>query len=358
MTLRHTIVAAAILATGCGGTTSTPSEGAVVAELSSRGNAVAVSVDAGDVFVLLLDASGSPHVAIDRVRGSVVSTMTLAPTDWSDYSAGSLVGLDPAQTAVVSRDKGYFLGQFGVTVVTLDGSSSRTLYAPSASGGGGHAFNELGAFGVDEGNVYVCESDFSTNSTNLGRFDADGTWTVLFTGSPPMHGESCFGGAVVADANAVYWSTSQAIRAYDKRSGAVRTVVDLGGLSLPPPLLALDGGSLAWFGELDGAFHVASAAATTPDVPAVLGATTVARIAWDSPAPFSMLATGGRLYWLTPFDLQRLPLQGGAADALARRPQANGLYMGLATDGKNLYFTDAHGAGDAGGPLTLCSAPL
>jgi hypothetical protein len=73
-------------------------------------------------------------------------------------------------------------------------------------------------------------------------------------------------------------------------------------------------------------------------------------------APFQMLATGDHLYWITPFELDRLPLSGGSPNTLAQRP-AGGLYMGLASDGKNLFFTDEDLAPDGGvGDLALRSA--
>jgi len=173
----------------------------------------------------------------------------------------------------------------------------------------------------------------------------------------PSIDESCFGGAVTADADAVYWSTTQAIRAYSKHDGTVRTVVDLGGLANAPPLLAIGGGSIVWFDSLDAAFHAADRSGTTPSLPAALGATTLLRLdALNDPAPFSMLATSDRVYWLTFFGLHRLLTAGGKAHLLASRPQRTGHFFALATDGRNVYFTDGDASADGGsGALTLRS---
>jgi hypothetical protein len=351
------VLPAVISVTACGGGT-VPSEGSGVAQLTAMGHVINVSVDRGDVYVILLDSSGSLRIAVERVRGSAVTQMPLAPTDWSDYAASLQVGLDPPKTALVSGGKAYFLGAYGVTVVPLDGSPSRTLYQPNGRSLAGHAHNSLGAFAVDGDSVYACDSDLTTNSINFGRFDANGNWELLVTGSSPASEETCFDGGMAVDAAAVYWSTSQSIRAYSKHDGTVTTVVNLGGLSLAPPLLAIGGGSLAWFDTLDLAFHVVNKKSMTPSLPAALGPTTLVEFGPADPAPFSMLATGDDIYWLTPFELHRLSTSGGAPDLLAHRPQSGGLFMGLATDGKNLYFTDTDGAADAGGDVTLRSVPL
>jgi hypothetical protein len=354
-TARHAVLATAIGAIACGASSNT-GEGTVLAHLTSSGHAIAVSVDRGDVYVVLLDNAGSLRLAVDRVRGSDVTAMPMAPTDWSDYAAGSQVGLDPAKSALVSGGKAYFLGEYGVTIVPLDGSPSRTLYEPNAQDPSQHAFNTLGAFAVDGQSVYVCDS---LMANDFGRFDADGTWKVLFTGSLSAWDESCFVGAIAVDADAVYWSTNRAIRAYRKRDGTVTTVVNLGELAEAPPLIAIDATSVAWFDMLDLAFHVADKKRTTPDTSAALGATALVQFALTDPMPFSLLATRANVYWLTGIDLHRLPTGGGQADTLAERPQQGGTFMGLATDGKQLYFANTDSAADGGsGDVTLRSVPF
>lgn len=357
-TARHAVVALAIGAMACGGA-SDPGEGTFVAHLTSNGTAISVSVDRGDVYVVLIDAAGSLRISVDRVRGSDVTTMPMAAPDWSDYASG-IATLDAAKSAVVSDGKAYFLGQSGVTVVPLDGSPSRTLYEPDPqSPTRGHAFNVLGAFAVDGESIYVCDSDLTTATTNFGRFDADGTWELLFAGSLPAQDETCFDGAMAVDASAVYWSTSQAIRAYSKRNGTVTTVVDLQELADAPTLLAVDDSSVAWFDMLDLAFHVADKKRTTPSTSAALGATALTQLAPSDLTPLSLLAMGSSVYWLTGLDLHRLPKGGGSPDVLAHRPQQGGEYMGLATDGKQIYFTDSGRDGDGGsGEVTLRSVSL
>jgi hypothetical protein len=99
----------------------------------------------------------------------------------ADYSQSFLVGDNPTKTALVNGGKAYFLGAYGVTVVPLDGSATTTLYPPGP--GGTHAIDLFGAFTVGSGDIYVCESGLSTGTTDLGRFDPDGTWEFLFTGT-------------------------------------------------------------------------------------------------------------------------------------------------------------------------------
>ncbi len=349
---------AMLSATACGGGALDPGEGTGVAHVTATGNVINLSIDRGDVYIIFLDSSSSPRIAVVRARGSEVTQMPLAPTDWSDYSASLQIGLDPAKSALVSGGKAYFLGEYGVTVVPLDGSPSRTLYQPGGLPQVGHAENSLGSFAVDGDSVYACDRDLTTNSTNFGRFGADGQWELLVTGSSPPE-EECFAGGMAVDADAVYWSTSQSIRAFSKHDGTVTTVVNLGGLSLPPPLLAIGGGSLAWFDTLDLAFHVVNKKSMTPSLPAALGPTTLVEFGPTDPGPLSMLATGDHVYWLTGFDIHRLSMGGGSPDLLAHRSQSGGLFMGLATDGKNLYFTNTDGGGDGGGgDVTLRSVPL
>jgi hypothetical protein len=350
-------IAAALLAAGCGGRSSAPGEGTAKATLSVRGATINVSVDGGDVYVILIDTAIQARISVLRVRGADVTSMPIATTtDWSDYLANTDIGVNPTSTALVSGGKGYFLGAYGVTIVPLDGSASATLYPPPLVPGAGHAYDVVGAFTVDAGSVYVCESDEATDSTNLARFDPDGTWEVLFAGTVPSINERCEGSTIAADADAVYWATSQAIRAYDKRDGTVRTIVDLEEGS-PPWFLAVAGDTLAWFDTFDLSFHSASKTALTPHEPAALGATTLFHVDDAAPAPFSMFATTAGIYWLSPFELHRQAFTDGTDEALAQR-SVGGSYLGLATDGKDIYFTDTNVPGDGGlGTVVLRSVP-
>lgn len=326
--------------------------------MTSLGQVIGLSVDAGEVYVVVLDANGALQLEVLRVRGSVVEKMPIAPTDWSDYGMGGKVGLDPAKTIQVSGGKAYFLGGYGVTVVPLDGSPSRTLYPPDPRSPLLRSYDIMGSFAVDGDTVYACESDMTADATSFGRFDASGTWEVLFTGPSPSSEESCFAGSMAVDPGAVYWATSRSIRAYAKEGGAVTTVVSLGGLSLAPSLVAVGGSSLAWFDYLDLALHVVDKKGMTSSLPSALGPTTLARFSPSDQAPFAMLVNGGHVYWQTFYELHGLSTSGGTPDLLAHRPQSGGRFMGLATDGKNLYFTDTDGDGDGGGDVTLRSAPL
>jgi hypothetical protein len=358
------LAAVAIFAAACGGGAAPdPGGGRIVATLDHRGDTIAVSVDNGDVYVILLDAKSSPKMAVERVHGTEVTPMPLGPVDWSDYADSLMVGLDPPKTALVSGGKAYFLGAYGVTILPLDGTPGRTLYppAPSPAPPTDHAYDSMGAFTVDEGNVYVCDRDLTTNSNNFARFRTDGTWEVLFTGPTPIDDDDCFAAAVAVDADAVYWSTSQAIRAFNKLDGTVRTVVALQGPSLPPPLLAVGGESLFWFDDFDTAFHGTPKSGTTPAISTALGATTLLPIVPTDPAPFSMIGAGDRVYWMTPFDLHQMPFAGAAANVLAHRARQGGLYLGLAADSQYVYFTnsDLDSGSDAGsGEVTLRAVPL
>ncbi len=168
------VLPAILSATACGGGALDPGEGTDVAHLSATGNVINLSIDRGDVYIIFLDSSSSPRIAVVRARGSEVTQMPLAPTDWSDYSASLQIGLDPAKSALVSGGKAYFLGEYGVTVVPLDGSPSRTLYQPGGLPQVGHAENSLGSFAVDGDSVYACDRDLTTNSSNFGRHAAEG----------------------------------------------------------------------------------------------------------------------------------------------------------------------------------------
>jgi hypothetical protein len=71
-----------------------------------------------------------------------------------------------------------------------------------------------------------------------------------------------------------------------------------------------------------------------------------------------MFMTPDDIYWLTPFELHRLALADGKDEALAQRKVGGGLYMGLATDGQDIYFTDTNVPGDGGlGAVVLRSVP-
>lgn len=357
--LRLGALTLAVFTAACGGGEGAPkpNEGTNVATLAAQGSTIALSFDGSAIYAIVQSTSSSgtsaSGIAVDRVNGSEVTAMPIAPTDWSDYSMNVGRGSNPAKTALVSGGVAYFLGFYGVTVVPLDGSPSSTLYVPapgSNSTSANSANAPLGAFIVDAGNIYVCDYDFSTNSTNFGRFDQDGTWDLLFTGTRPSQDESCSLGAMAVDPDAVYWSTTAAIRAYSKADGTVRTVVALEGLSLAPPLLAAAGGSVAWFDWFDTAFHVASTNGSTPDTPAALGATTLLQVQGSAPAPFSMLSTAQDVYWLSPVAIHRLPLDGGPDDVLASGAQTD-FFVGLAADGQELYFTEE--VLDDGGPGEL-----
>lgn len=349
----------AVFAAACGGggqAAPKPGDGTNVATLSLQGAPLALSFDGSAIYAIVFQPTSSPQIAVDRVDGSEVTAIPIAVTDLSDYVTNNQIGINPTKTALVSASVAYFLGVYGVTVVPLDSSPSSTLYvpAPGSNSTTVNSFNApLGSFIVDSGSIYVCDYDFTTNSTNFGRFNQDGTWDLLFTGDRPAQDESCSAGAMAVDASAVYWSTTAAIRAYGKADGTVRTVVALEGLSLAPPLLAAGGGSVAWFDWFDAAFHVASVNGTTPDTPAALGATTRLQLAGSAPTPFSLLSTAQNLYWLTPYDLHRLPIDGGPDDVLASRSTQTDAFIGLAADSQTLYFTDWD-PGDGGlGDLTV-----
>jgi hypothetical protein len=351
------VLAITVFATACGGG-GTPDAGATVATISQRGTPINANVDGGAVYVILIDDSSVLQMAVERVSSSGITDLPLATTDWSDYAMSGLVGLNPTQTALVRDGKAYFLGAYGVTVVPLDGSPSTILYQPLPVPVPGHAFSVLGAFTVDAGSVYVCYRDTPTGLSDFGRFNPDGTWELLYTGSLPGEDETCYGGGITSDEDAVYWATSDAIRAYNKHDGTVTTVVGLGGLTIAPSPLAVSGDSLVWFDWFDAAFHAASKAATTPDSPAALGATTLFRLAPTDFAPFSMIATSTHFYWLSEYDLYRLRTVGGQADALAHHEDATDVFRGLAADDQKVYFLD-YGLNDGGpGTVTLRSQSL
>jgi hypothetical protein len=77
------VVAAALFAAGCGGRGghdhgSAPGEGTERATLTGRGAALNVSVDNGDVYVILLDTELQVRVSVVRVRGAEVTEMPMA----------------------------------------------------------------------------------------------------------------------------------------------------------------------------------------------------------------------------------------------------------------------------------------
>jgi hypothetical protein len=357
----HTSLAAigvTILATGCGDQVSSPADGLPVATVTLEGTTLAMSLDGEDTYVILIDNRDVPHIAVDWVHGSEVTPMPIAVTDWLDYLGNLFIRVNPTTTALVSGGIAYFIGAYGVTVVPLDGSASQTFYQPNPESPIGHVYNSLGSFTVDGGQIYVSDADISTNSNNFGRFDANGAWELLFMGPAPLLKESCLGGGMVADADAVYWTTSLAIRAYNKHDGTVTTVVDLAGRSsLAPSLVTIGGDSIVWFDWFDAAIHVANKAGTTPA--AALGPTGRLDFGPAAPPPFSMFATADRVEWLTGEQLQRLPLAGGQPEVLvATRPAQGGFYLGLAPDGHNVYFTyDAMGSDGGPGEVTVRSFP-
>lgn len=345
--LRFLIFALTLGTSACGGSASTHPSPTLIARLTAQGNAIALSVDGGDVYVILIDDLVVAQLKVLRVRGTEVTSMPANIADLSDYAKSGVIGLNPALTARVSGGTAYLMGGYGVTVVPLDGTPSTTWYPEVQSPGG------LGAFTVDEGQVYVCGTDLGSNTLFLGRFDAGGAWQVLYTSDRPAQDESCFAGAITADSEAVYWSTGRAIRAYDKSTGAMRTVVDLGNDPFPPRPLVVSGGSLVWF-DSDSAFHVADKETSTPATSAALGATTRLHIdPLSDPVPFSMIATSDRVYWLSPQALHRFPTGEGADDVLASRPLGSGIYWGLGTDEHLVYFLGVDLPDGGPGPLTL-----
>jgi hypothetical protein len=340
----------AAVACGCGGSASGRGEGEAVATLEPTSATLGLSYDGASVDAVLID-SATTSVRVLRVTGSTTSTVPLNHTDFGDYAQNLTLRTNPSKTTVVSGGNAYFLGMYGVTVAPLDGSTSATFYTMPKS--------ILGAFEVDGGSVYASACDVA-NSTSFGRFDANGAWELLFTGSVPTSDDTCANGAMTADTDAVYFSTSQAIRAYSKSDGTVRTVVDLQGPTLPADPLAVNSTSIVWFDWFDTAFHIASKTAETPAQSAALGATTLLRLSQTSDlAPSAVFATDDAVYWLTLTELHRLTIATGQDEVMAKHPAKTGYYEGLATDGENVFFTDdTLGAADGGfGGVVLRSVP-
>ncbi len=351
------VTAAALLAACGGGTASSQPSEETIAGTISVGDAFSVSADGSDIYVLTLGsaevaggAATTLAIVATRFRASQTDTFTLA-ADWSDFAASPAFKLAPAKTAVVQGGVAYFLGFYGVTVVPIDGGNSQIFEESPAMD------IPLYSFGVGGGFVYACDSNLTTNSTNFGRFDAGGSWHLLYAGTLPASDETCFFGAVAVDTDAVYWSTSRAIRAYDLADGSVRTVVTLQAPDEAPTFLTISGDSLVWYDDLDTAFHAVNKTAVTDGTAMALGASTIARLGGQDLAPFSMVATDTNVYWLTPLDLHRVPAAGGDEEVLAQTASPN-LYLGLATTNGNLYFAEDTGLGDGGlGSVTLRTRP-
>jgi hypothetical protein len=67
-----------------------------------------------------------------------------------------------------------------------------------------------------------------------------------------------------------------------------------------------------------------------------------------------MFTANDRLYWLTLGGLHRLTLADGRDDVLAEVPQGAGFFMGLGTDGQDVFFTSSNLPGDgANGELIV-----
>ncbi len=347
-------VAAALLA-ACGGSSSsnTPSEGTSLGTLTVDAP-IGVSADGSDVYVLSAERANSSvtspvSVAATRFRGSQVDTFALA-ADWSDFGQNLAVSLQPAKISTVQGGIAYFLGAYGVTVVPIAGGDSQIFEESQAEN------YELVTFGVGGGFVYACDFDIETNTSHFGRFDAQGSWQLLYTSTLPGE-ETCSYGAVAVDTDAVYWSTNRAIRAYDIADGSIRTVVNLQTPDDPPWLLAISGDSLVWFDLLDTGFHAVAKTALTDDSSAALGASTIARINPNDPAPFSMVATATDVYWLSSFALHRVPTAGGDDEILAETALPN-RYVGLAAVDGKLYFAEDSRLDDGGvGTATLRTRP-
>jgi len=338
-----------VLLVGCSAAVSR-SEGTFVAQVNKNGAPINVSVDGSDVYVVLMDqTAASARVAVVRVRGMQVADMPLGATDWSDYTKSQIVDINPTQTARVSGGKAYFMGYAGVTVVPLDGSPGQVLYPPpDPSDPPGPPLDFLGAFTVDGDDVYVCGNTPSIDpatGTRLWRIRPDGTWERLFAWSDS---DSCFGSAIAVDADSVYWSTQNTLRAWDRTTAQTRTVVEgsLGGVGVPE--LAVSRDSLVWLDETG--VHATRKTAT----PSTSTDTLLSPFKPTDPRVFSLVTSPDHIYWMNQIKLFTMPLAGGSVDVLAQRPLPPGSFIGLALRDATLYFGDAMGAP---GSVLLRSVP-
>lgn len=197
--------------------------------------------------------------------------------------------------------------------------------------------------------MYVCCNTASRDpaaNTRLWRIRSDGTWERLFSWSID---EPCFGSAIAADAGAVYWSTKDSLRAWDKTSGQTRTVVE-GGFagSVGVPELAVSGDSLVWL-DSDGV-HVTSKTATTSSSSDTLRSP----FKQTDPRVFSLATSRDHIYWMNQMTLFGMSFAGGSVDVLAHRSPPPGTFMGLALHGSTLYFAETMGAP---GSVSLRSVP-
>jgi hypothetical protein len=328
-----------VLLAGC--SAGTPGEGTFVAQVNNNGAPINVSVDGSDVYVVLMDqTAASPRVAVVRVQGTQVAKMPLGATDWSDYTKSQIVDINPTQTARVSGGRAFFLGYAGITIVSLDGSPGQVLYPPPDPGDPpGPPLDYLGAFTVDGGDVYVCGNvpsrDLSTG-TRLWRIRPQGTWERLFAWSGS---DACFGSAIAVDADSVYWSTQNTLRAWDRTTGQTRTVVEGGlGQSVGVPELAVSRDSLIWLDE--SGVHAARKTAT----PSTSTDALLSPFKPTDPVVFSLVTSPDHIYWMNQIMLFGMPLAGGSVDVLAQRPLPPGSFVGLALRGATLYFGEAMGA--------------
>ena len=323
---------------GCGGRARSDASGPgdPVAVLAHAGGTVSVSADGDDVYAILLESTigGVPLVSIQRYRDGGITEMPFQVNDWSDWSASGVFPDNPAQTALVSGGKAYFMGAYGVTVAPLDGTPGATFYPPP----GGPSGNMLGSFAADSTGVYFERGNFDANTLSLLRFDPSGGWTELFTTDPSGPPESGLAGAAVADQGTLYWSTTRAIRAYSEADGTVRTVVALAGEALAPPLLTVSGDTLVWFDFLDAGLHAVDKTSSTPDDSASLGATTILRLDGSDPGPYALVGTPDHAYWLSVVGLHELPIHGDLPSLKATGSTSAAL-QGLAAAGSDLYFT-------------------